>query len=403
MNWAAIAPPGGRPDSLHRTLSDIARDEYACSVTAAVGIQQSMNRFATAAALVLACSNSLSPGAPLVAGEVVGIRPMTVARAAHTATLLRDGRVLLVGGLEAGRTAELFDPQTRTFARTGDLRVPRVAHTATLLPDGRVLIAGGYSGAFLASTEVYDPRRGTFSPGPQMTEARIDHLAVTLADGKTLIVGGQGSESVFLASAEVFDPTTFRFTGTGSMTVPRASHVSALLADSTVLIAGGHSGRRQDIRLYASAERYDPRAGSFIPSGDMSRPRHKHSAVVLSTGEVLVTGGADERDDQGQYRDAELFDRAAGRFRVVGEMRRTRYKHQGAMAVLSDGTVLIAGGAGDAELFDPRSGSFTLIPTSPKFAGSFSTVTQLSDGSVLITGGYGNGTGPRAAAWMYSR
>jgi hypothetical protein len=334
---------------------------------------------------------------------MVGVGSMTVARAVHTATRLADGRVLIVGGLDgAGGTAELFDPTTSRFAVTGGLNVPRAGHTATLLPNGQVLIAGGYNGSYLSSTELYDPATGRFSPGPSMTEARIDHLVVPLRDGRLLIVGGQGGDNSFLETAELFDPATSRFTATGSMSVPRASHVAAPLPDGRVLVVGGHAGRRADIRLYDSAEIYDPETGTFSSGGTMSRPRHKHSSVVLADGRILITGGSDERDDRGQYRDTEIYDAASARFVASGQMRETRYKHAGAMTLLPDGSVLIAGGAAHAELFDPRLSSFTLIPTSPTLAGSFSTVTPLGDGTVLVTGGYGSGTAARSNAWRYT-
>ncbi len=77
------------------------------------------------------------------------------------ATLLPNGKVLLAGGASqsgALSSAELYDPATGTFTRTGDMTAARGQHTSTLLADGRVLIAGG--GAYqapLASAEVYDP------------------------------------------------------------------------------------------------------------------------------------------------------------------------------------------------------------------------------------------------------
>jgi Kelch motif protein/galactose oxidase-like protein len=102
---------------------------------------------------------------------------MTTPRAYQTSTLLDDGRVLIVGGLANGRaygdnptflaSAEIYDPTTGTFTATGALATMRAAHTASLLPDGRVLIAAGAFDAAvttLASAEIYDPTTGTFSP-----------------------------------------------------------------------------------------------------------------------------------------------------------------------------------------------------------------------------------------------
>jgi hypothetical protein len=331
------------------------------------------------------------------------VSAMTVARAAHTATTLADGRVLLVGGLDpGGSTAELFDPRTRAFSRTASLGSSRAGHTASQLPDGRVLIAGGYNGNYLSSTEIYDPRSGTFEPGPTMLQPRSGHLAVPLSDGRVLFVGGVSTDWAFLSSAELFDPVSRRFTSTGSMSLPRESHVGVLLSDGTVLVAGGHTGRRQNIQIHASAERYDPARGVFVATGAMTKRRHKHAGIVLRDGRVLITGGADERDDRGQYRDVETYDPATGRFARAGEMRRSRYKHDGSMVLLRDGTVLLAGGAADAEVFDQTGNVFSLVPGAGGLPGSFSAVARLSDGSVLITGGYGNGMNVRASAWLYT-
>jgi len=65
-----------------------------------------------------------------------------------------------------------------------------------------------------------------------------------------------------------------------------------------VLIAGGHNGRRRNLTLLASAEIHDPVTGVFSRVGDMRIRRHKRDAILLPDGQILITGGSDERDDR---------------------------------------------------------------------------------------------------------
>lgn len=340
-------------------------------------------------------------------GQLIPGAAMGTARAAHTATVLLDGRVLLAGGMTASERepagAELFDPATGRYAPAGAMRIPRHSHTATRLADGRVLIAGGYDaeGRYLAGAEVYDPARGTFEPTGAMGTARAGHVAVPLADGRVLLVGGVGEGWTFLASAETYDPTRGTFAATGAMGVPRESHAAARLADGRVLIVGGHTGSRRELHLLAEAERYDPATGRFSPAGRMTMPRHKHDAVTLADGRVLVTGGTDERDSRGIYRSAELYDPAKGVFQPAGTMRLPRYKHRGSAVLLADGRVLIAGGADEPEVYEPGENVFRLIRGPGRLSGLFSAVAPLTGDAVLITGGYGEGRGPQASTWLF--
>jgi hypothetical protein len=279
----------------------------------------------------------------------------------------------------------------------------RHSHTATLLPDGKVLIAGGYGEGTttLATAEVFDPARNSFAPAGSLLAARAGHIAVLLENGKVLVAGGLGPGWDFLSSAELYDPVTGRFSPTGSMTVARESHVAVRLLDGRALIVGGHRGRRAEITLHVSAEIYDPASGVFIRVGDMRIRRHKHDAVLLPDGQVLITAGSDERDDRGIYDSSELFDPKTGTFAAGRPMRLGRYKHAGSSLVLPSGLVLIAGGAPQAETYDPRSRTFSLVAGEARLAGQFSAVAKLKSGGVLITGGYGNGGGPRSSAWLY--
>ena len=342
------------------------------------------------------------------AGTLVSAGTMGSARAAHTATALPDGRVLLAGGLSADEnapgSAELFDPASDAFVPTGPMRTPRQSHTATLLSDGKVLLAGGYDaqGGYLSSAELYDPARATFAPAGSMLSARAGHVAVRLSDGRVLLVGGVGAGWTFLSSAEIYDPETGTFAPTGSMGLPRESHVAVRSEDGRVLIVGGHRGRRADVELYTSVEAYDPATGTFGPAGDMTVRRHKHDAVRLPDGRVLITGGTDERDYDGRYTSAEVFDPRTGTSGGTGTLRLPRYKHEGTSIVLPDGRVLVAGGAAQAEVYDPEAGSFLLVEGDARMVGQFSAAAALPDGRVLVTGGYGEGRGPQAGAWLYS-
>jgi hypothetical protein len=262
-----------------------------------------------------------------------------------------------------------------------------------------VLIAGGFAGTALAGAELYDPAADRFTETGHLANARNGHKAVRLRDGRVLIVGGEDAGGA-LASAEIYDPPSGRFTPTGSMAAPRVSHTATLLADGRVLITGGHQGRQSAIQVYDSAEIFEPATGGFRPTGSMGRIRHKHDAAPLADGRVLIVGGADARDDGGAYDSVEVYDPAAGTFAAGGRMAWVRYKHQGTSLPLPSGEVLLAGGAAEAEVYDPVTRAFTRVPGDFGDSLLFATATRLLDDRVLVTGGYGRQSRVRASAWI---
>lgn len=134
------------------------------------------------------------------------IAAMRVARMAHTATTLRDGRVLVAGGFteeaHAALSAEAYDPVTERFTLLPELRTLRHSHTATVLRDGRVLLVGGYGagGRPILAAELFDPVTNTFTPTGTLGAARAVHTAVALDDWTVLVAGGVGVEWRFLAT-----------------------------------------------------------------------------------------------------------------------------------------------------------------------------------------------------------
>ncbi|HSJ56616.1 MAG TPA: kelch repeat-containing protein, partial [Anaerolineae bacterium] len=175
------------------------------------------------------------------------------------------------------------------WSPTGSMGMPRVAHTATLLPDGRVLVVGGAASTgpepvVLASAELYDSAGGTWSPTAPMSLPRGGHTATLLQDGRVLVAGGDGDPASW-ASAEIYDPVTETWSSTGALQVGRALHSATLLQDGRVLVAGGIASDR------SSTELYDPATGTWSQTGSLTTGRDSHTATLLPDGRVLVVGG----------------------------------------------------------------------------------------------------------------
>jgi hypothetical protein len=300
---------------------------------------------------------------------------MTAQRVDHAAALLDNGTVLITGGEGPSfpsslQSAELYNPGTSTFtATTGLMTVPRQNHTATLLKNGLVLIAGGFNGSTILSTaELYNPATGTFTATGSMSTARAQHTATLLNNGMVLIAGGQGATS----SAELYDPVAGTFTPTtGSLNNGRYAHTATLLNGGMVLIAGGTNGTN-----LASAELFNPATGTFTLTGGMNISHAFHTATLLNNGEVLVAGG---QSGGIATSTTELYDPTAGTFAFAGSMGTARFNQ--AATLLKNGQVLVEGGDG------PAAGSAELATPSTFTPPNLTAITVTPDSSLTTVGG----------------
>jgi hypothetical protein len=352
-------------------------------------------------------------------------------RFGHTATLLADGRVLIVGGIrrigyvmEILNTAEIYDPKTGMHRPIVDpdgrplvmnAISGRAFHTATLLDSGNILITGGMGLvenkiASLRSSEVFDVNTETFPPNliAVTTTERTHHTATRLTTtGEVLAAGGavySGSDIIaYRNDAEVYDPQSNRWTMvTNTMNQPRAFHQATELDPNAdqgkVFITGG----TDDAGPLNTTEIYDPAASQFYPNVDVTTatPRSHHCAVRLENGDVLVAGGTTTQDyadvDTGVEIYSSSWGGAFGGFRdVILNLSTARMDHT--CTLLDTGNVLVAGGlatngqaTNSAEMVTVDAGPVYSVNTitdpldPPRY---LHTATKLPGGFVHISGG----------------
>lgn len=330
---------------------------------------------------------------------------MSEGRAAHSASVLPDGRVLLAGGLVDytvfAVSGDVWDPSTGAFRSSGGrINQARAYHPAARFGSGMMLVGGTGPNGALSSTEVYFPSSFEFFVGPPLAEQRDFVAAVTLKDGRVLVTGGlryvpQGA--IYSDTAEIYDAENggFRFTK-GAPVRRRAGHSLTLLPDGRVLVVGGQSGGTSSP---VTAEIFDPVTETFTPTASPpANHRQLHVATLVdAAGRVLLVDGGSAI--------LEMYDPASDSFFPAGGA--SSVNRTGATAsLLPDGRVLIAGGLQDAgggngvaldgfDIWVNSGGDHgsvlrpSVVFPEPRYG---HTATTVHDGRVLFAGGFGQTT-----------
>lgn len=256
------------------------------------------------------------------------------ARIFHTASLLPDGRILIIGGqghinmtaLGALNTIEIFDPLTKTILPAGiSLSTSRLLHTATTLQNGNILICGGFT----------NETQGSFGFGPGTNTAELidvgnlaikkvgsfvnnqglgGHSATLLTNGLVLITGGStdlfssrsqdaskgltlGTIQFYNSNNETFNAVTKSTGGNLTLQNPRFLHQSVLFPNGSLAVIGGLSikeGSSSSALIntpVSTIEVFEPNLLTFSGGGLTSdqKPNIETSIGRIFPSSILVT------------------------------------------------------------------------------------------------------------------
>ncbi|MCC6216753.1 MAG: hypothetical protein IT376_17975 [Polyangiaceae bacterium] len=333
---------------------------------------------------------------------------MAVQRATHASVALDDGKVLVAGGCGTGcTTAELYDPVTRTFALTGVTQYPHPSTShGVRLASGKALLTGGDGGSFSQPVaELYSPTSGTFAFAGNHSVA--GEVLVALPNGRALLVlGGSGG-----AAAE-FDPALGGGVGgfaTLAATLQDGEGVAAVaLADGRVAITGGlHTFYVTTTGTWVYARQqttsiYDPTTQQFSAGPSLSTGRYRHAMARLSDGRVVVAGGnvGGSSDQVGtSSASAEIWTPPAGSWSSAGTLAAAR---ESVTAISLPARALFVGGT-PTHFGAPSSYVDAFVTASSTLVAAPSLLTArarpgvaLAGGTALVTAG-GSGAAAQSA------
>ena len=309
--------------------------------------------------------------------------------------MARIGFFLLLIGLASG--CDLFmnsdDDEGRTIERwvaAPDMAEARHSFTATVVRDGNVLVAGGMGTTGpLATAELFDVLTNAWKPAPAMQVARHHATATDLGDGLVLIVGGIGAEGVLVLEAELYDSFNNTWTAVGALQQGRVGHSATLMNDGTVMIAGGEDA---DGEALASVERFFPETTTWETAEAMAIARAYHGAILLDDGELFVVGGR----GPDYLRSGERFDPETGNWRATrpiptGRMGLTLHRIAGGRVLAMAGFYEFAGSnivSGLVDRYDIESDGWNSLADLPSPHFGHATV-RFGNGQFFLISGFG--------------
>jgi N-acetylneuraminic acid mutarotase len=345
-------------------------------------------------------SGSATTPAPVPTGTWTSLSDPIHAHEAASVAVLKDGRILIAGGLLIrGRNSspsaetQIYNPKTDTWAAAAPMPSTRTQGTAIRMADGSVLVIGGISGdpPPIGSTQfppfvapmLYRPQTNEWVAVPEIPNGvGSGFVATLLTDGRVLVVGGSQRDGTGVATAFALDPLTLKWAEVGSMHTARAEASAVLMANGNLLIAGGWSSNA----VIRSVEIFNPVTNRFSTASDMAVARSMAAVYQLSPSQILIAGGV---SSQGVVSSAEIYSSASNAWSDAG---RVPYGGAAVAFGLADGDVLavVSGGVPlriSAQIFDPTTGGWIAGDQAIPGSGAIPNAVQTGDGRVIAISG----------------
>lgn len=318
-------------------------------------------------------------------------------RAVHT-TLLPDGRVFFVSYYSESLQPHIWDPGSNTFTTTASSAYALFCAGHTNLADGRIFVAGGHIADYVgySQAQIYDPAKNSFTALPDMNSGRWYPTVTTLPNGDVLVVSGDVNANTNVDPLpQVFQlgSNSWRNLTTAQLALPL--YPNMLVAPNGKVFNAGPSRQTRYLDTTGTG------AWSNGPVLNFGGYRDYGPAMMYDSGKILLVGGANPPTATAEMIDLNAVTPA---WKFTGAMHFPRRQHNA--VILPDGKVFIVGGSSGSgfdnsstpvlptEMWDPATGTFTVMASIAVYRGYHSTAILLPDGRVLSAGG--NVGGPNA-------
>jgi hypothetical protein len=350
---------------------------------------------ASVAVFILLLGLGSSPAAaqdPSIVGQWSSVMSWPV-EAIHL-NVLPNGKVMMWGPYPGSTVPHIWDPITNTTTATAAPPYPAFCSGHVVMANGQLIVLGGLVGPGVhgaPDARAYDYTTNTWTYLPDMNDGRYYPTATVLPSGDVLILSGNGATSVN-ALPQIWQVATNSWVNLTTAQLLLPTYPKMFVAPNGQVFYAGPT----PITRYLNTTGTGSWSKTVLQTADSKVVRDYGPAVMYDSGKVLLVGGG-----RPPVATAETIDLNAPtpKWQFTGSM--TYPRRQNNATILPDGTVLVTGGSDGnntifddytnpvyaAELWNPTTGTWTVLASNTRYRGYHSTAVLLPDGRVISAGG----------------